>query len=66
MNTTHKNRIVVPNRVDHDIEIDKNNGNDLWRDDLDKQMTEVGIYFEVMEEGFKEPIGWNELTDNIF
>jgi hypothetical protein len=49
--TMHKYGIEIPTNVKHAFEIDKRNGNTWWRDALAKEMTEVGVAFEVLEEG---------------
>jgi hypothetical protein len=37
--------------MEHAFAIDRKNGNSLWRDALAKEMTEIGIAFEVLDEG---------------
>ena len=51
----HKYGIKMATSVGHAYEIDKGNGNTLWRDAIKKEMTNVGIVFEVLEEGEKGP-----------
>ena len=46
--TTHKYGIEIPTRVMHAIELDKRNGNTLWQDALKREMTNIGIAFEVL------------------
>ena len=48
--------------VDHAYEIDKGNGNTLWRDAIKKEMTNVEIAFEVLEEGEKAPVAWRKVS----
>jgi hypothetical protein len=54
---THKYGIEILTSVEHAYEIDRANSNTLWKDDLAKKMTEVGVVFEVLEEEMKAPIG---------
>ena len=54
--TTHKYGIEVPTSVEHAYEIDKRNGNTLWRDALKKEMYNVGVAFEILEEGARGSI----------
>ena len=49
--TTHKYEIEILNSIENDNHIDKTNGNNFWRDELAKEMTNIGIAFEVLEEG---------------
>ena len=41
---------------------DKKNGNTLWDDALTKEMTNVSIAFEILEEGESVPVGWSNLS----
>ena len=63
--TTQKYGIEVLTSVNHSLEIYRNIGNKLSRDALDKDMTKVVIYFEVLEEGIKATIGCIELTGHL-
>ena len=48
---THKYGIEVPTSVEHAMEIDAKNGNHFWRDAINKEMTNVGVAFEVLHDG---------------
>ena len=63
--TTHKYGIEIPNNVEHAMKIDMNNSNTLWRDALAKEMTEVGVAFEVLAEGQRAPPGWKGVTGHL-
>ena len=63
--TTHKYGIEIPTSVTHALEIDDKNKNTFWRDALAKEMTEVGIAFEVLEDGQLAPIGWKKVTGHL-
>jgi hypothetical protein len=63
--TTHKYGIEIPTSVANSTEIDRNNSNTLWKDALAKEMTEVGVAFEVLEEELKAPIGWSKVTGHL-
>ena len=62
---THKYGIEIPRDVAHARELDRQNGNTLWMDALRKEMFNVGVAFEVLEEGAKAPKGWNKVTGHI-
>ncbi len=63
--TTHKYGIEIPTSVENAMVIDRSNNNTLWKDALAKEMTEVGVAFEVLEEGIKAPIGWSKVTGHL-
>ena len=63
--TTHKYGIEIPTNIKHAFEIDKANNNTFWRDAVAKEMTEVGIAFEVLEHGEKAPKGWSKVTGHL-
>ena len=63
--TTHKYGIEIPTSVEHAKEIDRRNGNTLWMDALAKEMYNVGVAFEVLDEGQKAPPGWNLASGHL-
>ena len=64
--TTHKYGIEMATSVGHAYEIDKGNGNTLWRDAIKKEMTNVGIAFEVLEEGEHAPVAWRKVSGHLY
>ena len=63
--TTHKYGIEIPTNVEHAYRIDKNNGSTFWRDDIQTEMHNNGIAFEVLSEGEKAPHGWHKVTGHM-
>jgi hypothetical protein len=63
--TTHKYGIEVPLSIEHAFAIDKKNNNTLWRDALALEMTEIGVAFEVLDEGIYAPKGWSLVTGHL-
>ena len=63
--TTHKYGIEIPRDVEHEHVIDARNGNMLWRDALKKEMYNVRVAFEILDEGVHAPHGWNRVTGHI-
>ena len=63
--TTHKYGIEIPTSVETALEIDRANTNTFWKDALAKEMTEVGVAFEVLEENIKAPVGWSKVTGHL-
>ena len=54
---THKYGIEIPRDVEHAHEIDARNGNTMWRDALKKEMYNVGVAFEILDERAHAPHG---------
>ena len=63
--TTHKYGIEIPTSVDHAMEIYSKNGNTMWKDALAHEMYNVGVAFEILEEGQKAPPGWNKASGHL-
>ena len=49
--TTHKYGIEIPTSVEHAFELDRKNGNNLWKEALEMEMYNIGIAFEILEDG---------------
>ena len=63
--TTHKYGIEIPRDVEHTHEIDSRNGNTMWNDALKKEMYNVGVAFEILDEGAHAPHGWRRVTEHL-
>ena len=63
--TTHKYGVKIPRDVKHAHKIDARNGNTLWRDALKKEMYNVGVAFEILDEGVHVPHGWKQVTRHL-
>ena len=59
---THKFGIEVPKTVQRALEIDKENGNTLWRDAIAKEMKAVRIAFKLLDSDEKPPPGYQFMT----
>ena len=62
---THKYGIEIPRDMEHAHEIDSRNGNTMWRDALRKEMYNVGVAFEILDEGTHVPHGWKRVTGHL-
>ena len=62
---THKYGIEIPTSVDHAMEIDRKNGNTMWKDALALEMFNVGVAFEILEEGQMAPPGWEKASGHL-
>jgi hypothetical protein len=63
--TDRKYGIELPTSVNHAMELDRKNKNTFWRDALAKEMLNVGIAFEILEDGKIAPPGWRKVTGHI-
>ena len=62
---THKYGIEVPRSINHAKELDKKNGNTLWMDGLNKEMTNVSIAFDFQDHGVKPPPGYTKSSGHL-
>ena len=62
---THKYGIELPRDVGHALWLDQKNGNDFWAKSLEKEMTNVGIAFEILGDSETAPHGWAKQTGHI-
>ena len=58
--TTHKYGIEIPTSVEHAFELGRKNGNHLWKDALEIEMYNIGVAFEILEDGKTVPAGYNK------
>ena len=63
--TTHKFGIKLPSSVDDAYKIDMKNKNDFWRKAIEKEMHDVGIAFEILEDDVATPVGWKPVTGHL-
>ena len=57
---THKYGIEIPRSIKEAIRIDQENGNIMWVESLNKEMSGVSVAFEILELGEKAPPGWTK------
>jgi hypothetical protein len=62
---THKYGIKVPASLVRAKVLDRINGNTLWIDALKLEMHNVGVAFEVLEDGKGAPQGWTKESGHI-
>jgi len=58
---THKYGLELPKTVKQALEIDRKNGNSLWRDAINKEMKNVRPAFEVHEGDTKDLVGYQKI-----
>ena len=59
--TTHKYGIEIPASVEHAYELDRNNENNLWKKALEMEMYNIGVSFEILEDGKSAPVGYTKV-----
>ena len=62
---THKYGHEVPESVWDAFQIDKENGNTLWAAALKKEMTSVGITFNILENVEHLPVGYKKSSGHL-
>ena len=62
---THKYGIEVPTEVEHAKELDMQNGNTMWMDAMAKEMYNVVVAFEVLDEREQALNGWKKTTGHL-
>ena len=61
----HKYGIELPTSIQHAYEIDARNGDTFWRDAIEKEMFNVGIAFQILDNNEHLPVGYKLVTGNI-
>ena len=54
--TTHKYRIDIPTSIEHGYRLEKENGNNFWRDANATKMHNIGVAFDVLPEKQKSQL----------
>lgn len=62
---THKYGVEIPRSVSHAHTIDEKNGDTLWKQAIDKEMLNVGVAFETIENDKPTPVGWSKVTGHM-
>ena len=57
--TTHKYGIEIPKNVKNANELDQKNGNDFCTKAIEKEMSNVGISFNILDESKSAPVRWS-------
>ena len=47
---THKFGVQVPKSAKHALELDRHNGNTFWQDSIAKEMKNVRVAFQILDE----------------
>lgn len=63
--TTHKYGIELPTSVAHAHSLDQRNKDDRWAQALKKEMSNVGIAFDIIDAPRHVPPGWTKVTGHL-
>ena len=62
---THKYGVEVPSTVKEALALDAKNGNTFWADAIKKEMFNVGIAFEILDDDQHIPVGWKKNSGHL-
>ena len=57
--------IEILTNINHANSLDRENNNTLWRDAVAKEMTKIGIDFDLLAERYPELPVWSKVTGNL-
>ena len=63
--TTHKYGIEIPTSVEHAFELNRKNGNNLWKEALEMEMYNIGVAFEILEDEKTTPAGYTKVSGHL-
>ena len=62
---THKYGVAIPRSIKEAFALDLKNGNTLWRDSLEKEMSNLRVAFDILDDGVNPPPGWTKSSGHI-
>ena len=62
---THKYGIDTPYSIKESFRLDKENGNTLWTDATNSEMSNVGITFDILHASQRATVGWRKASGHI-
>ena len=57
----HKYGVIVPRNIDEAYRIDHDNGDNLWRNAIAKEMGNIMVAFKILGDGEKAPPGYTKI-----
>ena len=57
--------IEVPDTIDEALNLDKTNGNDLWRNAIDKELNKVRVAFQLLDDNEEIPVGSKKINYHL-
>ena len=62
---THKYGIEIPRTVEEAYKLDARNDNTFWHDAIDKEMSNLKVAFDIMDESAPLPPGWTRASGHM-
>ena len=62
---THQYGVEIPRIVRQVYDLNKKNGKAIWNKGIEKEMTNVGISFQILNRGEDPPIGYKKVTGHL-
>ena len=62
---THKYGIQIPRSIQESFDIDARNGNTFWRDALEKEMKNLKVAFDILENNHELPPGYAKASGHL-
>ena len=63
--TSHKYGVEIPRTVIQAHRLDEKNGNSVWRKAIEKEMTNVGIAFQLLDHGEDPLVGYTKASGHL-
>ena len=63
---THKYGIEIPSSVAEALEVDRRNKDTFWRDAINKEMGNLKVAFDILEQDVPIPRGWTTASCHMF
>ena len=57
--------IEVPNTIEEALDLDKANGNDFWRNAIDKELNKVRVAFQLLDDNEEVPVGSKKINYHL-
>ena len=62
---THKYGVELPTSVAHAKILEEKNGNTLWMDAINREMENLRVAFDILEDGSKIPVGYHKASGHL-
>jgi hypothetical protein len=62
---THKYGIEIPFTIQQAYDIDKKNGNNIWREAIEKEMGNLKVAFDILDHEENLPPGWTKSSGHL-
>ena len=62
---THKYGVEIPRTINEAYAIDKKNGDTSWRNAIDKEMGNLKVAFDILEDDENLPVGWTKSSGHL-